>query len=83
MGTNEVDAALAAAPAQVGARLLALTEDQWFDRKSAAIAPKDLAMALVAFANAEGGMVVVGARTGRCAAWSMPARRSTICGRPR
>ena len=65
MGTNEVDAALAAAPAEVGARLLALTEDQWFDRKSAAIAPKDLATALVAFANAEGGIVVVGASNGQ------------------
>lgn len=65
MGTNEVDTALAAHPAEVGARVLALPEDQWFDRKSAAIAPKDLAVALVAFANAEGGIVVVGASNGQ------------------
>lgn len=65
MGTNEVDAALAAGPREVGRRVLALTEDQWFDRKSAAIAPKDLAVALVAFANAEGGIVVVGASNGQ------------------
>jgi ATP-dependent DNA helicase RecG len=65
MGTNEVDAALSASPADVGARVLALVEDQWFDRKSAAIAPKDLAVALVAFANAEGGIVVVGASNGQ------------------
>lgn len=65
MGTNEVDAALAAGPAEVGARVLALAEDQWFDRKGAAIAPKDLAVVLVAFANAEGGIVVVGASNGR------------------
>ncbi|MDY5785250.1 RNA-binding domain-containing protein [Corynebacterium sp.] len=35
-------------------------EDQWFDRKSWRIAPKDLARTLVAFANAEGGTVAVG-----------------------
>lgn len=35
-------------------------EDQWFDRKSSSIAPKDLARHLVAFANAEGGMLAVG-----------------------
>jgi ATP-dependent DNA helicase RecG len=64
-GTNEVDAALAAGPAEVGVRILGLAEDQWFDRKSAAIAPKDLAVALVAFANAEGGILVVGASNGR------------------
>lgn len=39
-------------------------EDQWFERKSARIAPKDLAKALVAFANAEGGVVVVGFHSG-------------------
>jgi ATP-dependent DNA helicase RecG len=44
--------------------LLALTEDQWFDRKSARIAPKDLAQELVGFANAEGGTIVVGLRNG-------------------
>lgn len=35
-------------------------EDQWFDRKSWRIAPRDLARTLVAFANAEGGTLVVG-----------------------
>lgn len=35
-------------------------EDQWFDRKSSRIAGKDLAKTLVAFANAEGGVVAVG-----------------------
>src|SRR4051812_13156185 len=65
MGTNEVDAALAASVADVGPRVLALAEDQWFDRKSAAIAAKDLAVALVAFANAEGGIIVIGASNGQ------------------
>jgi ATP-dependent DNA helicase RecG len=35
-------------------------EDQWFDRKSSRIRPKDLAEDLVGFANADGGTIVVG-----------------------
>jgi ATP-dependent DNA helicase RecG len=61
---NEVDQALAAPAAEVGRLLLRIPEDQWFDRKSVLIAPKDLAPALVAFANAEGGTVVVGLSNG-------------------
>lgn len=41
-------------------KLLSQPEDQWFDRKSFKIQPKDLAKALVAFANAEGGIIAVG-----------------------
>lgn len=44
--------------------LLELPEDQWFDRKSARVAPKDLAALLVAFANAEGGTVAIGLHGG-------------------
>lgn len=35
-------------------------KDQWFDRTSARIKPKDLGPALTAFANAEGGVLVLG-----------------------
>lgn len=35
-------------------------EDQHFDRKSARIKPKDILRHLVAFANAEGGHLVIG-----------------------
>lgn len=35
-------------------------ENQWFERKSGKVAAKDLAKPLVAFANAEGGTLVVG-----------------------
>jgi ATP-dependent DNA helicase RecG len=44
--------------------LLEVAEDQWFDRKAAEIAPRKLAEALVGFANAEGGTVVVGLSAG-------------------
>ena len=36
------------------------TENQIFDRKSARLAPKDLATHIYAFANASGGMIVLG-----------------------
>lgn len=54
--------ALKADQAEVGPLLLAAPEDQWFDRKSARIAPRDLADVLIGFANADGGMVAVGLR---------------------
>lgn len=44
--------------------LLSTPEDQWFDRKSGRIAAKDLARTLVAFANAEGGTVIIGLHGG-------------------
>jgi ATP-dependent DNA helicase RecG len=62
---NEVDAALSAPTSEIGSRLLALREDQWFDRKSAQIAAKDLGAPLTAFANAEGGTIVIGLSKGK------------------
>ena len=41
-------------------KLLTTSESQFFDRKSARIASKDLAHHLSAFANASGGLIVVG-----------------------
>jgi ATP-dependent DNA helicase RecG len=35
-------------------------EDQWFDRKSFRIAPDALANAMIGFANADGGTILVG-----------------------
>lgn len=64
MTANEVDRALHAPIDTVAAALLALPEDQWFERKSSRVAPKDLAVAISAFANAEGGVVVVGLHDG-------------------
>jgi ATP-dependent DNA helicase RecG len=65
MPVNEVDHALAADPEDTGPALLACTEDQWFERKSSRCDPRDLAKVLVAFANAEGGDVVLGLYSGR------------------
>jgi ATP-dependent DNA helicase RecG len=62
---NQGESALGAPASEVGPRLLALHEDQWFDRKSAQIAAKDLGPALTAFANAEGGVIVVGLSKGK------------------
>ena len=64
MAVNQVDAALALPAGETGAALLALPEDQWFDRKSVRILPKDLGAPLTAFANAEGGMIVIGLNDG-------------------
>lgn len=47
------------------AALLSRGEDQWFERKSGRIAPRDLAETLVALANAEGGTVAVGLHAGQ------------------
>jgi ATP-dependent DNA helicase RecG len=36
------------------------SEDQWFDRKGPRIQPRQLAEAMIGFANAEGGLIAVG-----------------------
>lgn len=97
MSTVAAEQALAQSVERVGPALLQIPEDQWFDRKSARISPKDLADKLVGFANAEGGIVVVGLWNGvvegidgsgaeRLAAWQQAAMDFTtpaIPARPR
>ncbi len=52
-------------PEQDVANALAeIDEDQWFERKSFRIEPRALAEAMVGFANADGGTVVVGLHKG-------------------
>lgn len=65
MAAGEIDAALAAGPDELADCLLGLTESQWFDRKSARIEPRKLAEGIVAFANADGGTIVVGLYDGK------------------
>lgn len=64
MGTIAVENALNAPPEEVGVELVRIAEDQWLERKSARIAPRDLANTLIGFANADGGIVVVGLSDG-------------------
>jgi len=64
MPSADVDQALNAPIADRARLLLAAIEDQWYDRKSRRITPKKLAEALVGFANADGGVIVVGLSNG-------------------
>jgi len=61
---NRVDQILGLAVDEVGEALACVPEDQWFERKSIRVAAKDFAVALVALANAEGGIAVVGLHDG-------------------
>lgn len=65
MSTVPAEKALNSPPAEVGQALLDLTEDQWLERKSARISARDLADTLIGFANADGGLVVVGLHDGK------------------
>jgi ATP-dependent DNA helicase RecG len=60
MSTVAVEQALKAPVKERGDQLLALEEDQWFDRKSKRVAPRDIANDLIGMANADGGTIVVG-----------------------
>ena len=73
MTSAVVDRSLTLPPEQVGPALLALAEDQWFERKSARVSPRDLAVPLVAMANADGGVIVVGLHDGKVE--DVPAQR--------
>lgn len=60
MHPGDVDRVLALPPDEAVEQLVVLPEDQWFERKAGRISARDLAVPLVAMANAEGGYVVVG-----------------------
>lgn len=64
MPSAAIDRAVQLPSEQVGAALLAAPEDQWFDRKSARVKPRQLADVLIGLANADGGVVAVGLRDG-------------------
>ena len=65
MSGRAVEQALGLAHPERTKALLELPEDQWYDRKSSRVSAADLANTLVAFANAEGGLVVVGLWNGQ------------------
>ena len=65
MSRDDVDALLELPIDARGERLARTPENQWFERKSIRIDPKDFAKAIVGMANAEGGRVAVGLSEGR------------------
>jgi ATP-dependent DNA helicase RecG len=64
MSSTLAERAFSEPPAVVGQSLLSLSEDQWLERKSARVSARDLANTLIGFANADGGLVVVGLHNG-------------------
>jgi ATP-dependent DNA helicase RecG len=64
MGTVATEKALAGDPGDVVDAVCALAEDQWLERKSARIGARELANSLIGFANADGGLLVVGVHEG-------------------
>lgn len=64
MFPSDVDHVLRLPPAGAVEELLKLAENQWFERKSGRISARDLAVPLVAMANAEGGYVAIGLSDG-------------------
>jgi len=64
MRRSAVDEALASGAPEVARALNMLSEDQWYERKSIRVSPAKLSQAVVAFANAEGGTIVVGLHGG-------------------
>lgn len=64
MFPGDIDRVLALPADEAVAQLIDLPENQWFERKSGRISARDLAVPMVAMANAEGGYVVVGIHDG-------------------
>ena len=62
--TRDVAQALEGPTDLVGQSLVAVSEDQWFDRKSIATAPHVLAKHLVGLSNADGGTLAIGLSEG-------------------
>ncbi len=65
MTSAMVDRSLTLPVEEVGEALLAIPEDQWFERKSARVSPRDVAVPIVAMANADGGVIAVGLHDGK------------------
>lgn len=63
--TRELGHALRLPTDEVGDALNAIPEDQWFDRKSFRIAPRELANVMIGLANADGGTLIVGVHDGK------------------
>lgn len=77
MSTVAAEQALALPVRDRGEALLELREDQWFDRKSSRTTALALASSMIGFANAEGGMVVVGLWGGKVEGVDRAANRAS------
>lgn len=78
--TRDIGRALQLPTGQVGRALSAVAEDQWFDRKSFRIAARELANVEIGFANADGGVIVVGIHDGEVeGSDSSPSHRNELC----
>lgn len=75
MSITAAERAIGGHPAETGELLLALPEDQWLERKSARIKGRDLADAMIGFANADGGLIVVGLCDGKVEGISAQPKR--------
>jgi ATP-dependent DNA helicase RecG len=64
MSTVLVERVLQLPPEEIAEALLGLPESQWFERKGGRITAKKAAETAIAFSNAEGGVLVVGASNG-------------------
>jgi ATP-dependent DNA helicase RecG len=64
MSTVLVERALQLPPEEIGDALLELPESQWFERKSGRVTAKKAAETVIAFANSEGGILVIGVSNG-------------------
>jgi ATP-dependent DNA helicase RecG len=77
--TRDVGRALHSSPDEVGPALSAVPEDQWFDRKSFRISPRELANVEIGLANADGGIIVVGIHNGEAEGTdSSPTHRNEL-----
>lgn len=65
MTAVQVESALNASPEDCGRLLASLPEDQWFERKSGKVQARDLADYIIGFGNADGGVLVIGLRSGK------------------
>src|ERR1700684_2615088 len=63
--TRSTGHALDQKPAERGRSLAVIPEDQWFERKSFRISARALGDDLIGFANADGGILVVGLHDGK------------------
>lgn len=52
-------------PADRARAILSPVEDQWYERKSARVAGRDLADEMIGMANAEGGTIIIGVHDGK------------------